>query len=172
MPVVQIGEDVLFESAVINEYLDETTPPSLHPSTAIEKEKNRAWIEFGSGLIMSMFQWSIAENLERYDKTYQAYLDNLKKLEDQLGDGPYFNGDAFSLVDAAYAPLWQRQAILDDALTGNVLSQFPKIQKWSSHLLQMPEVTQSVIPHFKDVFLAYIRAKDGIMAHHLSAVTA
>ena len=42
-------EEVLFESAVIAEYLDEVLEPKLLPSDPLEKARHRAWIEFGSG---------------------------------------------------------------------------------------------------------------------------
>ena len=50
VPVLRINGNILFESAVINEYLDEITPPSMHPQDSLQKAVNRAWIEFGSEL--------------------------------------------------------------------------------------------------------------------------
>lgn len=44
------GEVVLFESAVILEYLEETLPRSLHPADPLERARHRAWIEFGSSI--------------------------------------------------------------------------------------------------------------------------
>jgi glutathione S-transferase len=47
-------DDILFESAVICEYLDEITPGSLHPAEPLERAKHRAWIEFGSGILSTI----------------------------------------------------------------------------------------------------------------------
>ena len=51
VPLLLVGEAVLFESAVICEYLDETTPGSLHPTDPLDKAQHRAWIEFGSSTL-------------------------------------------------------------------------------------------------------------------------
>ena len=48
---VKAGETVLFESAVICEYLDETAPgPRLHPEDPLARAQHRAWIEVGGEL--------------------------------------------------------------------------------------------------------------------------
>ena len=43
VPVLKIGEDILFESNAIAEFLDETVSPRLHPEDPIERARNRAW---------------------------------------------------------------------------------------------------------------------------------
>jgi glutathione S-transferase len=50
-PVLQVGSDVIFESAVICEYIDETHEPRLHPTPAIERARHRSWMEFGSAVL-------------------------------------------------------------------------------------------------------------------------
>ena len=48
VPLLLVDDDyVLFESAVICEYLDEVTIDSIHPTNSLEKAQHRAWIEFG-----------------------------------------------------------------------------------------------------------------------------
>lgn len=37
VPVLRVNEYTLFESAVINEYLNETYPPVMHPDDPIQK---------------------------------------------------------------------------------------------------------------------------------------
>ena len=53
VPVLRVrdadGEEVsIFESAVILEYLEETSPPALHPADPLQRARHRGWIEFGS----------------------------------------------------------------------------------------------------------------------------
>ena len=50
-PVLQVGDTAIFESAVICEYLDETTLPRLHPAHALERARHRSWMEFGSQVL-------------------------------------------------------------------------------------------------------------------------
>ena len=50
-PVLLVSDVAIFESAVICEYLDETTLPRLHPIDALQRARHRSWIEFGSALL-------------------------------------------------------------------------------------------------------------------------
>ena len=46
IPILKVnGKEVLFESAVINEYIDDVTPGTLKPDDPLTLAKNRAWIE-------------------------------------------------------------------------------------------------------------------------------
>lgn len=51
VPILIVGDTVLFESVAINEYLDDVSPgPSLHPQDPLRRAHNRAWIEFLSSV--------------------------------------------------------------------------------------------------------------------------
>jgi Glutathione S-transferase len=62
VPCLKIDEHtVLFESQVINEYLDETIAPALHPADPLKRAQHRAWIAFGSEILNDQFQMMIAQ---------------------------------------------------------------------------------------------------------------
>jgi len=47
VPVLRIDDKIsLFESNAINEYLDETISPRLHPEDPVERAINRAWTDY------------------------------------------------------------------------------------------------------------------------------
>ena len=48
VPVLIMDEDIIFESSVIIEFLEEAFPNKLHPADLIQRAKNRSWIEFAS----------------------------------------------------------------------------------------------------------------------------
>ncbi len=49
-------EAVIFESAVICEYLDETQPGApLHPTDPLARARHRSWIEFGSSILSDLW---------------------------------------------------------------------------------------------------------------------
>ncbi len=48
------GGNVIYESAVINELIDELTPTRLHPVDPIQRARNRSWIEFGSNCLVDI----------------------------------------------------------------------------------------------------------------------
>jgi glutathione S-transferase len=150
VPVLQVGEEVLFESAVINEYIDEITPPSLHPVDPLIKAKNRAWIEFGSELLMTQFRFVMSQDKNNYDTNLKELQEKLQRLENVLSGGSFFNGEQFSLVDTAYAPLFMRLELIRK--WANVEFNLPKIQRWSAALLAKESVQKSVVDEFPELF--------------------
>ena len=55
VPVLKVDGDILFESAVINEYLDDITGGELQPKDSLTRAKNRAWIEFASNMLGNIY---------------------------------------------------------------------------------------------------------------------
>lgn len=161
VPVLRVDGKVLYESAVIVEYLDEISPPSLHPTDPFRKAENRAWIEFGSNLNMQQYGMLIAKDQAAYEEKYQAVRTDLQRLEQQLGDGPYFNGQQFTLIDAAYAPPLMRFALIERYYDFHLLKQCPKLQTWQQALLGRESVKQSVVPEFETLFTEAVRDAGG-----------
>ena len=79
VPVLQSGDNVLFESQVIAEYLDEVTDGSLHPSDPIEKAVHRAWIEFASQTLNAIWGFYVSENEEDFLKAREVIVDKFKR---------------------------------------------------------------------------------------------
>ncbi|MCV6637934.1 glutathione S-transferase family protein [Candidatus Albibeggiatoa sp. nov. NOAA] len=157
VPVLKAENEIIFESAVINEYVDETTPPSLHPQSAIEKAKHRAWIEFGSALMMDLFAFFTAETEDVLKQQHTALSGKLQYLENVVTEGGYFNGQHMSLIDTAYAPLFMRMDLLNQWLDFDLYEQTPKIKAWAANLASLPAVQQSVVPEFPQMFENMLR---------------
>jgi glutathione S-transferase len=67
LPLLIVEQETpLFESAVINEYVDELTPPRLLPQDPLQRALSRAWIAFGSDMIMAMHRWMTAPTEEAF----------------------------------------------------------------------------------------------------------
>jgi len=155
VPVLKVGETVVFESAVIMEYLDEVTPPALHPADPLKKAQNRAWIEFASALFMDQFAMLTAPDEAGFNAGRDALRGKLRQLEQQVV-GRYFNGDHFALVDAAYAPLFMRLRIVESWMALDLMSDCPKINQWADALLERPSVRDSVVPELPDLYENHI----------------
>lgn len=165
VPALKVGDKVLFESAVINEYLDEVNPPMLLPADPLVKAQNRAWIEFASNLIGDQYQLMIAKEEGQYTKAYEALYKKLEQLEAVLGEGPFFNGESFSLMDAASAPVFMRMELLDEwSGMGGLYDKLPKVRAWQAALMSRPSVQKSVVPEFADELRGYIGATGGYAA--------
>jgi glutathione S-transferase len=55
VPLLRVGQAVIFESAVILEYLEETHPHPLHSSDPLVRAEHRSWIEFGSSILSDIW---------------------------------------------------------------------------------------------------------------------
>ena len=165
VPVLVVDERPLFESNAIAEYLDETVEPRLHPEDSIKRARNRAWTDFVptfapglSGIYYTKTEEALAEGLE-------AAPEKVARLEEAIAeergnDGPCFNGEALSMVDAAYAPFLQRFAFVERKLQTGLLKDFPLVQAWSDALLADTVVTGSVAPSFEDEFVASLKRRE------------
>lgn len=165
VPVLRVDDDtVLFESAIINEFIDDVTPGRLKPEDPLLCAKNRSWIHFGEQCLVDQYRLMVAETEADFEQTHAQALGNLHKLEEVFGDGPYFNGARPSLVDFAYAPLWTRYALLNIRRKVFDPAEFPKLAAWSERLLAMEAVRDSVVADFEALFRAYIRKHGGYAA--------
>ena len=63
VPLLQVGDEVLFESAVIVEYLEDTQEPALHPADPLIRARHRAWMEMGSSILADL--WTIETTPDR-----------------------------------------------------------------------------------------------------------
>lgn len=169
VPALRINGTVLFESAVINEYLDEVNPPSMHPTDALERAKNRAWIEFASTMLNNQYKLMVEKDEQAFKTVYDQLLAQLDQLETQLGDGPYFNGPDFALIDAAFAPLFTRFKLLESAYSLEFLQPETKLGQWAETLVALESVKKSVVPDFDHLLLDYIQSTGGHIASSAAA---
>lgn len=162
-------EKVLFESAVINEFIDDVTPPSIKPADAFLLAQNRAWIEFGSNCLVQQYQWMTAATEADFSSARASIEGSLNHLEKFLASGPWFNGANFSLVDTAFAPLFMRYRLFEERQQVLDTGRFPKISAWAERLLALPEVQQSVIPEFAELYLDWLDGQAGFGPQLLTA---
>jgi len=116
VPVLTDDATVLYESLIINEYLEEKYPnPPLLPRDPAKKAKARILIDYGMAHFDSPYQKLRMELMKPAQEQSQPIIDGaraeLKKLlqrfEEELGEQPYLLGD-FSLVDADLIPRFTR----------------------------------------------------------------
>ena len=166
VPVLKVGNDVLFESSVIQEYVDEVTPPSLQPTDLLLKAKNRAWISFGGDILMAMHGMMTGSE-EVSNQKRQVVLNKLQQLEAQHSGGAYFNGAEFTMIDAAYAPMLMRLDFIKQFTKVDMLADTPKLANWSVNLLQLDCVKDSVVPELPMMYKGMVKHMNGHMAQFI-----
>ena len=163
VPVLKVDGEVLFESAVINEYLDEITGGELQPKTPLARAKNRAWIEFASTMLGNSYMMKYAKEQADYEKYRAELVGQLHRVEQVLGDGPWFNGEQFSLADTAFAPLFTHSAVgavADGYVSAVDAEAMPKVTAWSQRLLALPAVKNSVVDEFESLYLSALEKRE------------
>ncbi|MCW8902174.1 glutathione S-transferase family protein [Sedimenticola sp.] len=159
VPLLRIGDEVLFESAIINEYLDEVYPPVLHPEDPLERAKHRGWIEFGSNLLFDQFKAMMAKDEDSFQQQCEVLGGSFARLDPVISGGPYFMGERFSLLDTAYAPFFMRFEILKkhhEALEDLMPT---RLSQWGQALLDRDSVKASVVDDFEQRFVAFGKSK-------------
>lgn len=160
VPVLRVDGEILFESAVINEYLDDITGGELQPKDPLARAKNRAWIEFASNMLGNTYMMKTAAEKGKYEKFRDRLVSQFRRLENRLGDGPWFNGEDFSLADTAFAPLFAHDAVANYRFSVIDAATMPKLDAWSKRLLALPAVKNSVVAEFEEIYLAALETNN------------
>ncbi len=155
------AEAVLFESAVICEYLEETqSGAKLHPADPLTRARHRGWIEFGSSILSDLWGFETARDEETYETKRKALIDKFVRVEAQLGDGPFFAGEAFSLVDAVFAPIFRYFDVFDTITPTGVFDRLPRVLAWRKDLALRQSVQDAVVNDYPDRLKAFLVAHD------------
>jgi glutathione S-transferase len=136
VPVLKHGEHRVWESAIINEYLEETFPePPLLPKEPIQRAQARIWINFADTRLFA----TTGKLLYMYSRDPQQQTTGLKELAEQLlfieheamvEDGPYWLGKDLSLVDLTYYPWFEQLNVLEHFLGFQFPPGLDRLKKW------------------------------------------
>lgn len=160
VPVLKVNDQhIIFESAVIDEYLNDVHCEGLLPEDPLQRAIDRSWIDFGSSLLLDFSALIHARDEDIYSGQLELVKNQIQWLENKVGEGPYFNGEKLSLVDIAYAPLFMRCDLLDLSRQFCPQKEFPKVAKWAGNLLALNELPKSVVPDFKEILFNHIKSK-------------
>jgi glutathione S-transferase len=164
VPVLRIDETVsLFESNAIAEYLDEVIAPRLHPEDPVARAVNRAWTDYLPSFAAAVTATAYADSEADYVTAAAQIALPFERLETALatrGGGPFFNGNDYSLVDAAYAPFLQRYHFLDRVKPLGHLEKFPRLAAWSAALLQRPSTHSFPPEDFEAMYRTALKRRD------------
>ncbi|WP_309085228.1 glutathione S-transferase family protein [Chelativorans sp.] len=163
VPLLKVDEEVLFESAAIVEYLDETHEPRLHPHNPVTRARHRAWMEFGSAALSDLWTIETTGDQKTFDDAVAALREKFVRLEAELGGGPYFAGENFTVVDAVFAPVFRYFDLIDTVTDLGVFDDLPKLQKWRAALAERPSVRSAVAPDYNDRLRRFLERMDGVL---------
>src|SRR6516165_2265588 len=168
VPLLVVGDDVLFESAVICEYLDDTASPRLHPEDALERARHRAWIEFGSAILNDIWSFYTARDEAALTKKRDDIAGKFQWLERHLGEGPYFAGARFHLVDAVFGPIFRYFDTFETIADFGFFEKTPNVRVWRAALNARPSVQGAVTSDYPERLRHFLHTRNS----HLSAMMA
>lgn len=144
VPVINDNGKVLFESCIINEYLDEQYPnPPLMPKDPYLRGRGRILVDYGLNYMHEPY-WALrGEMLKKEPERDRLIIDEKRMvlrelmgyLEKELGDKPYFLGE-LSLADIDLLPRFFRfenYGALPDA-------SLARLNVWLQKMKQRPSV--------------------------------
>jgi glutathione S-transferase len=174
VPVLRLDDKVsLFESNAIAEFLDETVAPQLHPADPIQRAVNRAWTDYVPTFAEHVTGMAYADDEAAYGAAVAKVPVAFERLERALetqGAGPFFNGAAYSLVDAAYAPFLQRYYFLDRIRPLGVIEKFPRLAAWAAALLERPSTHSFPQREFEAMYRANVKRRNKWISRSLAEV--
>lgn len=151
------GEAILFESSVICEYLEETQAgPTLHPADPLTKARHRGWMEFGSSILSDLWVYETTQDRQALEAKRKVLKTKFATVEAELGEGPYFAGAEFSLVDAVFAPIFRYFDVFDTISDRGIFDGLPRVKAWRKALAHRPSVKAAVTGDYHERLMAFL----------------
>ncbi len=149
VPVLNAGDVRVYESTIINEFLEETFPvPPLMPSTPGERASARTWIDFDNvKFVPTFYRLLLEQNLSKRQGLVDRMVEHMEFTE-RLGlgskwTGPYWFGDQISVVDLAMYPHYERIAVLDTYRSLGIPPSCSRVKEWLAAMRERPSARET-----------------------------
>ncbi len=158
VPVVKIGDKVVWESAIINEFIDETYPdPPLMPTDVHRRALARIWIDYCNTVWTDdIYDLLYAKDPARQAELREKVAKDLIKIETDglraLSDGPYWLGTEISLVDLTYYPFFERFSAIAKLRGAAIPEACTRLRAWYELMRARPSAQATL--HGDDYYLA------------------
>jgi glutathione S-transferase len=171
VPVLQRGGNVIYEPAIINQYLEDVYPePARMPADPGQRAMARIWIDYDNvKFTVAFYRVLLEQDRERRAVLVQSITDMLGVIEDEaLGKlgyadgnaGPYFLGSEISLADLSFYPHLERFGVLIEYRGIDMPARFERLRAWLAAMVVRPSVQAT--SHSADYHVeAYKRYADG-----------
>ncbi|MCX7208598.1 MAG: glutathione S-transferase family protein [Proteobacteria bacterium] len=168
VPVLQVGEASIFESAVICEYLDETHAPHLHPQNPLLRAQHRGWMELGSAILADIAGFYSAKDEAALQQKAIQLQHKFSQINAVLGKGPFFAAQDFTMVDAVFAPIFRYLDAFDAIGYADLLAGLKPIQAWRQALASRPSVQQAVVAEYPQLLNAFLKNRHSALSSRIN----
>ena len=150
VPLLKHGDGIVYESAIINEYLDEAFPDTpLMPADPLPRAQARVWIDYCDSRFMPACHQLIqdrndaAQQVENRAKLREIFTFMEKEGLRKLSDGPYWMGEHLTLVDIQYAPFVERFPCYQDLWGAEWPEECTRLREWFATISQRDSFQQT-----------------------------
>ncbi|XP_002738513.1 glutathione S-transferase omega-1-like [Saccoglossus kowalevskii] len=138
VPILEINDQIVYESIVCCEYLDEVYPgDQLVAETPYQRAQDKILIDFFSGKVSPLLKSGLEEEKKN------DFFQQLDRMENELKKRKttYFRGEKPGFVDIVIWPFFERvenmTVLGGDGLPAN---RFPLLRTWISQMMDIPAV--------------------------------
>jgi RNA polymerase-associated protein len=138
VPVLVDGDGVIYESAIIDEYLEEKfAQVRLMPADLLLRAKARIWVDYMSTRLHAVAS-DITHNREA-EKARERMRQHLTTLDKEMAGRKYLVGE-YSLADISYIPFYTRRERYDVVIDDT----YPNLKRWGEDLVARPRVAPTI----------------------------
>lgn len=135
VPLLRDGDAVVYESAVIGEYLEDVcAEPPLMPAAALGRAKMRTWIGFANArFIPLVYELMIARERHVQERQAKLLLAVLNRMEVHLASpdaGRFWIGDQLTYADLAFYPHLERFNAVEHYRGLVIPEEFRRLRDW------------------------------------------
>ena len=143
VPVLVERELVLYESNIINEYIDERFPhPQLMPPDPVMRARARLFLHRFENELFSHIEAIEHGEQKAANKARQSVRDYLTQISMAMGNQKYILGNEFSMLDVAIAPLLWRLEHYDIQLS----KEAAPLLKYAERIFARPAYGEAMTP--------------------------
>ncbi len=149
VPVLKHDGAVVYESAIINEYIEERFPePALMPTDPRARAVARVWIDYCNTRFIGAFYGVLsAKGGSAQSEAAAKLTEMMVYMEDTglapLGSDPYWHGGEVSLVDLAYWPFFERLPALTHYRGVDIPDRCARLKAWRGAMESRESVRQT-----------------------------
>jgi glutathione S-transferase len=171
VPLLEVTEEdgtvrILFESAVIAEYLDEIGDGRLLSSDPLARARERAWVEYGSQALADLYRLYTARDERGFETELNQLATKFERLEKEIAS-PWFGGENFGLVDAAWGPVFRYLDVFDWRRGRPLIERPANVRAWSEALAKRPSVRSAVAEDYPERLIDFVTAKNSYLGNQL-----
>ena len=125
-------------------------------------------MEFGSALLNSIGAFYNAADETALPGRAAEIRGRLAQIEDELGEGEFFAGESFSIVDAVFGPVFRYFDVFDAIGEFGFWDGLPKVGRWRRTLAMQPSVAEAVRPEYPELLGRFLLARRSALSQRMT----